>query len=267
MSRKPAVAGMFYPGKADELQQQVDGFLEPTSDKQNAYAIMVPHAGYIYSGHVAGITFSSVKLPERFVILCPNHTWLGGTAAIMTEGSWRTPLGEAPIDSALASEILRHSKILCEDARAHTSEHSLEVQLPFLQRLRPDFRFVPISVRTHEPDDLQEIASAIAEVVDSSDNEVMLVASTDMTHQESQKSAERKDRLAIDEIERLDPLKLLKVVKENDISMCGVAPTACVMLAAKALGATKGQLLKYSTSAETTGDYDRVVGYAGAMFV
>ncbi|MDD4860016.1 MAG: AmmeMemoRadiSam system protein B [Dehalococcoidales bacterium] len=265
MIRKPAVAGQFYPAEAAQLKSLIAGLVDETEEKQTVIGLMSPHAGYPYSGPVAGATISRVKLRATCIILGPSHTGMGKHFAIMTSGSWQTPLGEVAIDGELAGKILAASSHLEEDAVAHQYEHSLEVQLPFLQYFRPDIRIVPIVLSQGDGEIYKEIGRELAEVIKNSGKEVIILASSDMTHYESQESAEKKDRQAIDAVLNLDEDSLLKRVARLDISMCGYAPVVAMLAAAKALGADKAELVKYQTSGDTTGDYSSVVGYAGIL--
>jgi AmmeMemoRadiSam system protein B len=265
MIRKPAVAGQFYPGSEQSLKEEIKRCLDPNLPRKDAVAIVSPHAGYIYSGKVAGAVYSSVKLPKVFVILCPNHTGAGAEGAIMSETGWETPLGVATINKKLALSILGKSPHLEEDYLAHLQEHSLEIQLPFIQYLVPDFTFVPICLGFNQLSMLKEVGSAIAQAIAEYDDKVLLISSTDMTHFEDQSSAERKDRMAIDKIIALDPDGLHKTVMENHITMCGVAATVAVLQAAKELGAKEAKLIKYSTSGVVNRDFSSVVGYAGLV--
>ena len=262
-TRAPAVAGQFYEGNPERLRRQVaqclDANPEPAA-KAPFIGAVVPHAGLMYSGHVAGAFYKSAALPKRFVILCPNHTGLGPFAAINREGAWRTPLGDATIDAALAEELMRRAPMLAEDSKAHAREHSLEVQLPFLQQLAGDFTFVPICLATHNYALCEEIGNAIAEVVRG--DEIGILASSDLNHYEDQQTTLRKDQLAIDEVVELDPRGLWDTVAEHDVSMCGFIPTTVMLIAAKKLGATSARLLKHATSGDVNGDYGHVVGYA-----
>jgi MEMO1 family protein len=262
-TRPPAVAGSFYEGTAPRLLAQVDACIAvnpPASEKRPFIGAIVPHAGLMYSGHVAAAFYTQAVLPRRFVILCPNHTGMGHFAAINREGSWRTPLGEASIDSPLADALMQRTALLKEDDRAHAREHSLEVQLPFLQQLDPDFTFVPICLGARRYEYCEKIGNAIADVVRG--EEIGILASSDLNHYEDQQTTLRKDQLAIDEVLRLDPRELWRVVEEFDVSMCGFIPTATMLIAAKQLGATQARLLKHATSADINGDYGHVVGYA-----
>lgn len=261
--RSPAVAGQFYPANAAELSRQVGSYLVPEAEKGPALAVVSPHAGYVYSGHVAGAVFSSVEIPDKFVVISPNHTGYGAPAAIMTTGAWQIPGSEVPIESDLGGSILKHSSMLEEDARAHLREHSLEVQLPFINALAENPSFVPICLSTHRWSDLEEIGKAIAAAISGCSHNVLIIASNDMSHFLPEEEARRVDKKAIDHILDLDPNGLLDTVTREHISMCGVAPVTAALVAAKELGAKKAELVKYATSGEIFGDMSQVVGYAG----
>jgi len=225
---------------------------------------VVPHAGYMYSGHVAGAVFG--RLPKRptYIIVCPNHTGRGAPMAIMSSGEWLTPLGRVPVDSAMARLLRRSCHLLMEDAEAHEEEHSLEVQLPFLQRSVGEFKFVPIAIGVGGYSGLESLGHSIAQAVGPT-APVMIIASSDMNHYEPDSLTRAKDRKAIDKILALDPPGLYEVLRHDDISMCGYGPTIAMLTAAKDLGARTAELIKYATSADTSGDRDAVVGYAGIV--
>jgi len=264
MIRQPAVAGYFYPATKLELEKDIANFLVP-HEKRKAVAAMVPHAGYMYSGHVAGEVYASLDLPETYVILCPNHTGYGSDFDVHPEGEWITPLGAASVDSELSAELLKRFPRAQVDGRAHMREHSLEVQLPFLQYLKGPIRFLPLCIRQFRYEYLEELGHAIAELIKSADRPVFIIASSDMTHYETQESANKKDALAIEQIKKLDPRGLYDTVQRYDISMCGFLPATTALIAAKELGATAGSLVKYATSGDITRDYHQVVGYAGMI--
>ena len=264
MVRKPAVAGYFYPGKAEELRALVKGMVDPKAKKKKALAVVSPHAGLIYSGPVAGAVYSSVEIPDVVLILGPSHRGIRALFGIMPEGTWQTPLGEVPVNEALARAILDRFPLVKEDAGGHAAEHSLEVQLPFLQFLKQDFSIVPVCVSpAAEYADLEGLAGALADAVRQAGREVLLVSSTDMSHYVSQETARKLDFLAIERMLALDARGLYDVVQEENISMCGFQPTTAVILAAIKLGAAKAELIRYQTSGDVTGDYREVVGYAG----
>jgi len=264
MKRKAFVAGQFYPGDAGRLGEIIEKSSGPQGVRKKAIAVVSPHAGYVYSGAVAGAVFSSTVLPGTFVILGPGHREIGPLFAIQGKGSWLTPLGESRIETELASRIIARCALVEEDEQAHLWEHSLEVQLPFIQHFRKDAAIVPICV-SHEAGygQLEILGRALAEAVRDFGRETLVVATTDMSHYVSQKTAERKDMLAIRKILDLDPSGLFETVRQERISMCGYQPTAAALVAAIGLGATGAELVRYQTSGETTGDYAQVVGYAG----
>jgi hypothetical protein len=270
MIREPAVAGKFYPGEKPALEAILLQLLSVPSTapvaKRKAIACMVPHAGYVYSGPVAGAVLAQLEIPRRVLILGPRHFPRGANLAINSEGAWKTPLGLAEIDSALARSLVAAFPQLEEDAIAHRAEHSLEVELPFLQWLAPSSRFVPIALGTINFDTLNALGHAIAEVVSQSPEPVLIIASSDMNHYESDDITRRKDHLAIEKLLALDPRALYDVVRREDISMCGIGPAVAMLTAALALGATHAELIRYATSADASGDRDQVVGYAGLMF-
>jgi AmmeMemoRadiSam system protein B/AmmeMemoRadiSam system protein A len=265
MIRNPAVAGQFYPGTPSQLKVMIEGLVDETPAKEDAIGLISPHAGYVYSGGVAGAVLSKVKFKNTFVILGPNHTGMGKPLSIMTEGTWKTPLGDVEIDSELGKQILARSSHLEEDHIAHQFEHSIEVQLPFLQYLKPDIRLVPIILAYTSGATYKEIGKELAEAIRELNKEAVIIASSDMTHYEPQESAQRKDTQAIEAILDLNEDELLRRVDEFNISMCGYAPAICLISAAKELGATSAEVVKYQTSGDTTGDYSAVVGYAGII--
>jgi AmmeMemoRadiSam system protein B len=262
--RHPAVAGRFYPGDAQVLAREVRAYLLP-AEKVRAIGCVAPHAGYMYSGHVAGAVLSAVEIPSRILVLCPNHTGMGKPLAIMSEGTWQTPLGEVAIDRDLASALREHFPLLTEDASAHRAEHAIEVLLPFLQLLSRNLSFVPVAMGVRRFHLLQDLGEAIARVLEAEQSPVLIVASSDMNHYENDAVTRRKDQLAIEEILALDPRRLLEVVEENHISMCGLGPAVAMLVAARRLGAVRADLIRYATSADVSGDFHRVVGYAGIL--
>jgi AmmeMemoRadiSam system protein B len=265
MIREPVVAGQFYPGSSDGLKRMIASMVDDRAEKVDAIGLVSPHAGYIYSGIVAGAVLSRVKFKDTFVILGPNHTGRGKAFSIMTKGTWKTPLGEVEIDSELGKLILASSSHLEEDHLAHQFEHSLEVQVPFLQYFKPDVRIVPIILTHASGAAYKKIGMELASAIKESKKRVVILASSDMTHYESHESARSKDRRAIEAILDLDEDELLRRVEEFGISMCGYAPVVSLISAAKELGARKAELVKYQTSGDTSGDYSSVVGYAGIL--
>jgi MEMO1 family protein len=267
--RNAAVAGRFYPARVERLTRDLDTYLgrdTPTSDAiEDAVGCVVPHAGYMYSGPVAGAVYR--RLPPRncYIVLCPNHTGRGAPLAIMSSGAWMTPLGSAPIDSELARAVVQSCHLVMEDSGAHEQEHSLEVQLPFLQRMVGEFRFVPIALGVAGYAPLEKLGRGIAQVVEGRKGAVLVIASSDMNHYEPDGITRVKDRKAIDKILALDPEGLYDVIRREDISMCGYGPTIAMLTAAKELGARQAELVKYATSADSSGDRSAVVGYAGII--
>ncbi|MGC1187692.1 MAG: AmmeMemoRadiSam system protein B [Candidatus Acidiferrales bacterium] len=266
MIRSPAVAGRFYPADRATLEQQVDSFLAPSEvPPRQAIACLVPHAGYIYSGHVAGAVYARLDLPARFILLGPRHYPRGAQMAILSEGAWRTPLGDVQLDAALAAELRTACPLLREDSVAHEREHALEVQLPFLQRRTGDFRFVPVALGAVGYDELQMLGRAIARIVTAAAEPVMIVASSDMNHYESDGVTRVKDGKALEQILALDARGLADVVAREQISMCGVAAAVSAIIAARELGAEEAELVRYATSGDISGDREEVVGYAGVV--
>ena len=267
-TRPPAVAGTFYEGDPERLTAQVSAcFAEngETETRETFIGAVVPHAGLMYSGHVAAAFYGMAALPRRFIILCPNHTGFGHFAAINRQGAWHTPLGDVIIDTPLADALMQQSALLTEDAKAHAREHSLEVQLPFLQTLLGGFTFVPICLGANRFDYCEEIGNALATVIAATEEPVGILASSDLNHYENQKTTLRKDQLAIDKVLELDPEALWRVVDEFDISMCGFIPTTAMLIAAGKLGAKQARLVKHATSGDINGDYSHVVGYASIV--
>ncbi len=265
--RKPAVAGQFYPARDCELSSEISHYLDLKAKKQDVLACVMPHAGYMYSGPVAGAVVSRINVPDKVVLLGPNHTGQGTAFSLMSRGAWKTPLGEINIDSSLAEEILSSSQYLEDDSLAHLNEHSLEVELPFLQYFRKDFQIVPICLASVNLEALKSVGSAVATAIDKLNirKSTLIVASSDLTHYEPQKEAEIKDKLAIEAILELNEDRLLEKIAKFNISMCGFAPVIAMLSCAKALGAQKAELIKYQTSGDITGDFSSVVGYAGII--
>lgn len=265
MLRKPAVAGQFYPGTATLLKKQLAKFIDQNVSREDVIGLVSPHAGYIYSGQVAGETFSKVNMTDTVIILGPNHNGSGQAFSIVTEGIWQTPLGKVKINSGLAKTILNKSENLSVDLTAHIGEHSLEVQLPFLQYIKSDVEIVPILLSHGETEIYKEIGQAIASTLKEIKKKVIIVASSDMTHHESEDAARFKDKQAIEAIIELDEDKLIACINKLNISMCGYAPVSALICASKELGAKEGTLIKYQTSGDVTADYSSVVGYAGML--
>ncbi len=265
MTRQPVVAGQFYPAQAGKLSEMIRGMVDEKAAKEEVIGLVSPHAGYIYSGPVAGAVISRVKFKDTFIIMGPNHTGMGKPLSIMTKGTWETPLGQVEVDSELAEKILAASKHLQEDSGAHQYEHSIEVQVPFLQYFKKDVRIVPITIAHSDAATYKELGKEIARAVKGLKKKVVMIASSDMSHYEPQEQAQRKDSQAIEAILKLNEDELLRRVSELNISMCGYAPTVALITAAKQLGAAGAELVRYQTSGDTTGDYSTVVGYAGII--
>ncbi len=261
--RYPAVAGRFYPSHPEALRRELRTYMEPAAEKMQALGCVVPHAGYMYSGHVAGAVFAKLELPRRFIILCPNHTGMGEPLAMMSEGRWLTPLGEVAVDTPLAAALRDECDLLADDPLAHRAEHALEVQLPFLQVLLGDFHFVPIAVGTSRFDVLQSLGEAMGRVIVEEAERPLIIASSDMNHYEPDTITRIKDQRAVQKLLDLDPRGLYDVVTKENVTMCGFGPAIIMLTAAKALGAHSAQLIKYATSGDVSGDRDMVVGYAG----
>jgi len=269
---------MYYAGSSQSLTIQIEkcythklgpGALPKVADKslQSVVALISPHAGYMYSGPVAAHGYHHLAAdgkPDAVVLFGPNHTGSGSALAVMREGVWRTPLGDVEIETSIADSILKECRIIDADDSAHAFEHSIEVQLPFLQHLYGStFKIVPICFLMQDLQSSREVGLAVAKAV--SGKNCLVIASTDMTHYEPQKSAERKDRAAIDAVLKLDEGRLYSTVEDLNISMCGYGPAIAAITAAKALGAKKAQLLCYKTSGDVTGDYSAVVGYSSIV--
>jgi AmmeMemoRadiSam system protein B len=266
--RTPAVAGRFYPGDPEDLRAETQAYLsQPPFDSSplRAYGCIAPHAGYMYSGHVAGAVFARLEVPRRCIVLCPNHTGIGHPLAIMSEGAWRTPLGNVPINNDLATALKQRFPALEEDASAHRAEHSAEVELPFLQLQQPELTFVPIAVGTGQFEALEQLGLALADVIKAQQDPILIVASSDMNHYESDTLTRVKDHRAIERILTLDPRGLYDVVTQQNISMCGFGPAVAMLTAVRKLGAKSAELVKYATSGDVSGDREMVVGYAGVV--
>jgi AmmeMemoRadiSam system protein B len=263
MIREPAVAGSFYPAGAAALGAGVDRYLGTPRDRAPALGLVVPHAGYVYSGAVAGAAYAAVTAPPRAIVMGPNHTGLGfARAALSPASAWRTPLGQVAADGPLG-DALAGAPGVSPDAVAHAREHSLEVQLPFLQRLRPDLSIAGLCLSHLSYAECERLAAAVAEAAGAAG--ALLVASSDMSHYLPADEARAVDRRALEPLLALDAAGLYRRVHEEEITMCGVIPTVVMLLAARALGAREAELVRYAHSGEVSGDDDRVVGYAGVV--
>jgi AmmeMemoRadiSam system protein B len=268
MLRMPAVAGRFYPSDPAEVTALIKKFTNPNKSEApiRAKACLVPHAGYMYSGHVAGAVFARLVLPRKIVILGVRHFPRGERAAILSAGAWRTPLGDGPIDEALAEALRAACPQLREDSVAHSAEHSLEVQVPFLQALIPGFTFVPIALGTVQFDELVAIGQGIAKVLADTSEEILLLTTSDLNHYESDATTRVKDRKAVERLLALDAQGLYDTCRNESISMCGLGPAVTMLTALNRLGSKNSELVRYATSADVSGDVDAVVGYAGMLF-
>jgi len=274
MERIPVVSGQFYPDNPSDLKVIIAEFdpqgsfaLRECSKKISAKGIVLPHAGYVYSGRVAVNTISKVLPKKRLLILGPNHTGRGSKFSLWRGGSWKILDKEIKIDEELATAILTKGENIDEDTLAHTSEHSIEVELPILDHFFGDFKFVPIACQRGTIIDYQEAAEQISKAIKSlkGSEDILLVASTDLTHYEPDQVARKKDRRAIEAIIDLDEEELVKRVRKEDITLCGEAPLAIFIACLKRLGARKSQVALYQTSGDVTGDRSAVVGYVGMI--
>ncbi len=265
MIRNPVVAGQFYPSDVNSLKSMLSDFCIRRDVKVKAKAIVVPHAGYIYSGAVAGQTYGSVEIPSINVIMGPNHTGFGANVAVFSKGEWITPLGSVPVNENISSKLCSNA-VFESDVNAHVYEHSLEVQVPFLQfcsGFREDLSIVPIVFSYLSYPDCELAGKVLADSI--AEEDALIVISSDFSHYVSQSEAEKLDSIAIDSILKLSPSELYTKVRELNITMCGVIPATVGLIAAKILGATNAELVAYRTSGDVTGDYSQVVGYAGII--
>jgi len=264
MVRNPVVAGQFYPASKTSLIKELDQMVPDRTEKINAIGAVVPHAGYMYSGAIAGEVYARLKSKSTYVILSPNHTGYGKRFASSSE-VWRTPLGNVNVDEELLARMLEGTSLITDDPTAHAFEHSIEVQLPFIQKISPEAEIVPMTVQHGELMELDEVASSISSAIKETARDVTILASSDMTHYESRTSAKEKDELAIERVLDLDAEGLLKVVEKKNISMCGYIPAVIMLMCAKKMNAKKAILVKYADSGDVTGDTIQVVGYAGIV--
>lgn len=265
MRRKAAVAGQFYNALPSRLTNQVQQYISYNHPRQRAIGILSPHAGLIYSGPVAGEVYSGIAMPETFVLIGPNHTGLGANISLMHEGEWEIPTAVFGVDEKLSRRILSNSALVSKDMQAHLLEHCLEVQLPFIAQFSKESKIVPIVVMSASLDKCRALGEAIAKSLKETPYPVVIAASSDMSHYVSDETARKEDRLAIEKIVSLDPEGLFHTVRRENISMCGYLPATIMLFAANSLGAKEARLVKYTTSAEVSGDYEQVVGYAGVI--
>lgn len=270
ITRKPVVAGRFYPGDAKELQKEIAFFFKSAeSDEREcslrlAKGVMLPHAGHIYCGDVIARTMNNVRLPRRLVILCPNHTGYGKRLGVWAKGGWETPLGIATVDEALAGAILASGAGFESDPVSHMGEHSIEVLLPFLQMYFDEFSITPISIGSRNPDLLEKAGRSLGQLLRRRElQDVGIIVSSDMNHYESHEITLRKDDIALERALSRDPAGLLEVTEKHNISMCGAAPMALAMFAEDERGPYRVELCGHTTSGSISGDYNHTVGYAG----
>ncbi|WP_298271235.1 AmmeMemoRadiSam system protein B [Geobacter sp.] len=262
MIRQPAVAGQFYTDDPCRLRAELRRMTPTAAVKSRVAGIVAPHAGYLYSGGVAGTIYGAIDIPRTVIILGPNHHGFGAAAALHPPGEWLTPLGPVPISGRLSSLIMENTPLVEFDASAHRFEHSLEVQLPFLQHLRDELQIVPICLGFGDFERCRQVGEGVARAILAFGEEVLIVASSDMTHYESAEAARVKDELALARVCALDPEGLVKLCRARGITMCGVIPTAVMLVAAELQGAEHGEVVRYGTSGDVTGDDRQVVAYA-----
>jgi MEMO1 family protein len=264
--RPAAVAGRFYPGDPDALSQQVTGFLAAgEGDAAPASALMAPHAGYMYSGGVAGRVFAAAVVPERVIVLCPNHTGLGRRISVVPAGRFSLPGGDVPIDEELASAVLAEVPGAEPDREAHRFEHAIEVELPFLRARQPRVRLVPIVLGVLSEAEAVALGEGLHRAAQRAGGGVLVVASSDMSHYLPDDVARRVDRVALEPLLAFDPGGLYRTVRAQEISMCGFIPATAALSYARVAGASAPQLVAYATSGDASGDRQRVVGYAGVI--
>jgi hypothetical protein len=283
MIRKPAVAGLFYEGNPDSLKKQIEACFkhqlgpgkipEKIGDKRNITGVVVPHAGYAYSGPVAVNSYYQIAedgLPETFIVIGPNHTGMGSGVSAMLEGTWRTPMGDMEIDQEFAQKMVQNAGIIDSDPQAHIQEHSVEVQLPFLQYLQKkssaSLEFVPVCMWMQDMETAIDVGNSIYETAEELNRDVVVVASTDFTHYRPREIAHKNDMQVLDAIKSMDENLMFSRVAALNITMCGYGPVAAAMIASKKMGASNCEVERYATSGDTTGDYSSVVGYASAVF-
>jgi AmmeMemoRadiSam system protein B len=266
MKRNPTVAGYFYPESPADLKATLAKYIDNTAPKEEVIGLLMPHAGYIYSGAVAGAAISRVKFKDTFIIIGPSHSGMGKPFSVMPEGTWRTPLGEVEVNKELAYKIIGFSKYAEEDYLAHENEHAVEVQIPFLQYIKPDIKIVPIILAGDADVIYKEIGHAIVKAIKGLRGNVVILASGDMTHYQSADMAREKDMKAVEAMLALDEDELTQRYNNLNITMCAYGPLVTLIAAAKELGADNAELVKYQNSGDASGDYSSVVAYAGVIF-
>lgn len=265
MLRREVAAGSFYPADREELLNSIGEMIDKNQEQHRVLGAVLPHAGYVYSGRVAGKVLAKIELPQTAVIIGPNHTGMGKPFSVAAEGYWQTPLGTVEVDEQLARSVIGFSRYLEEDSTAHLREHSIEVQLPLLQYIKPDIKIVPVVLTGAPASAYKEIGQAIARGIQGREGSVIILASSDMTHYEPHDTAREKDLKVVEAILEMDEDLMLQVVSKYHVSMCGAGPVACLIRAVRELGGGIAELVDYRTSGETTGNYSEVVGYAGII--
>lgn len=281
MLRKPAVAGAFYPGNEEDIKKLIEeSFLSPMGVGKIPTAhkfegedypinVMVPHAGYIYSGPVASFSYAKIAengIPDVFIILSPNHTGFGSEVSVFNQGEWETPLGNVEVDEEFANSIISFSDYATADYSAHSREHSIEVQLPFLQYFSDDFKIVPITMGSQTLSTVSDLATAIVSATKKLNKSYCVIASTDLSHFNNQEKANKVDNFVLEDIKEMDEFKLLEEVIQYNITMCGYGPVMTTILVSKLTGKESCEILAYGTSGDITQDYSQVVGYGSAIF-
>lgn len=261
--RPAAVAGRFYPDDPQKLRAALIAHCPPAAEIRRPYAIMAPHAGYIYSGKIAGEVYRRTEVPNEVIVLCPNHTGRGDQVSVWAEGVWETPLGDVPVAAARAHQLLARFPTASADKEAHQNEHAIEVHLPFLLWRNPNVQIVPVVVGGLSWEGCRQLGEALAACADGA----LIVASTDMSHYISAREALRLDEMALAEVDRCDGEALYRTVANHNISMCGFIPTSAVLAAVQVKGGLHSERLAYGNSGETTGDQEDVVAYAASWFV
>lgn len=266
MSRQPAVADRFYPGEKTALEKTIKELFDRSNPKtrDNVIGVVSPHAGYVYSGHVAAEVLGSITIPETVVILGPNHHGRGPSISLSRQ-DWQMPSGLVPVDPDFSELLLQDNEDIAADNIAHQYEHSLEVQVPFLQSLQDKLSIVPLALSHLPYPTCEKLALSLAQMIRKYAKPVLLLASSDMSHYEARSVAEKKDGMALDQLKALNPSGLYSTVVDNRISMCGIVPVTVVLLAALHLGANRAEVIRYTDSGEVSGDIKEVVGYAGAL--
>jgi len=261
--RTPAVAGLFYPDDPAKIEAFVRPYLGPVSERKGVRFLFGPHAGYVYSGAIAGEGYARVHIPDHVIIMGPNHTGFGHPRAVYADGVFAMPSGDMPIDKELAASLIDAMELV-DDERAHRQEHCIEVHLPFIHGKNPNVKIVPICLGHLSYEACETLGHGLASVLRQHED-VLVVVSTDMSHYVTADEASRLDKLALDQLVAIEPRALFETVRHNDISMCGFIPTTVALVAARDLGLNEAELIRYGNSGETSGDFHRVVGYAAAM--